>query len=532
MSVAASDPVDRYTVHTRLGPVSLATDETFVSIEASPFELPAAPLAPVDVLLHLAGVGDTRSLGQAGPVTASAVNPENAGNPELRRYEAIFGRDALYTAEFLTGIHPGLEDATVRYLAAYQASATEPAHQSAPGKVPNHIRHPDDPLAAELTRQTGRRWPWYGATDTTVQFLTALCRMVERHPDCLHEVVRHTAGHERAGEPVLRHGRPQTIGRAAVAAADWLRRELARPTWPSMLWVPMNDRDSFTVWTDSPNFFSFRDGHLPSPPVAPVQLQAQVYDALRGLAALAGRHPALRLDQAGLEEQADRLRRNVLDHFVVSDDRGTLLATAVSPGPQGELRPLDIRTVSMGMALDSELFADADVRDLREAVVRQLFEAGLSSPFGIAGRARDERRFEPFDYHSQIWGFAVHKVANGLAKHGYRHLAYELDARVMRQTRDGLLPENVGAVATDELTYCRHVLRVARRAADGRPTVTVKERPPAPYAAWTAGAVIEIDTRARNDEAIPASAASAFEDEVLANTGYRAYRDNRNLRWA
>jgi hypothetical protein len=119
----------------------------------------------------------------------------------------------------------------------------------------------------------------------------------------------------------------------------------------------------------------------------------------------------------------------------------------------------------------------------------------MLSPFGVAGRARDEVRFEPFDYHSQVWAFAVHRTARGLARHGYPDLARELDRRVLEQTRDGLFPENVGACP--DLRYCPHILTVARPGPDGRPTVTVKERPPAPYAAWTVAAVLAMSgTRA------------------------------------
>src|SRR5688500_4005239 len=126
--------INRKVVGTDLGPVSLASDEELVAIEPSKIEGPATRLTAHQVLLHLAGDGD--ELGGSGPVRASLANPENAANPELRRYEAVFGRDALYTAEFLSDLHPLLEEETVRYLGSFQAIASDPRRQAEPGKIP------------------------------------------------------------------------------------------------------------------------------------------------------------------------------------------------------------------------------------------------------------------------------------------------------------------------------------------------------------------------------------------------------------
>ena len=142
----------------------------------------------------------------------------------------------------------------------------------------------------------------------------------------------------------------------------------------------------------------------------------------------------------------------------------------------------------MGMALDSAALDGQDI--IIRSIAGHLFSPEMLSPMGVTGRARDEVRFEPFDYHSQVWAFAVHRTARGLARHGYPDLARELDGRVLKQTRDGLFPENVGACP--DLRYCPHLLTVARPAPDGRPSVTVKERPPAPYAAWTVAAILAI----------------------------------------
>jgi glycogen debranching enzyme len=450
--------ISRYTVTTPLGPVQLASDERLVHIEPCQLVLPSHREAPLSVLLRMASVNRPGELGGGGPLIASLANPENSANPELRRYEAVFGRDALYSAAFLADLYPQLEAGTVRFLAGFQAKKNDPLALAAPGKIPNHIRDPDDPLARKLTAETGRRWPWFGGTDTTVLFLSAACRVVDRDPGALDWPI--TGG--------------RRLRDALATAGRWLLGELRQ----DVLWVYLNRKDSYTVWTDSPNAFHHADGTLASPPVAPVQLQAEVHDALCGLA----RHAAaLGLPGTRLGECARRIRTCLSTAFIVDHQLGPFLAAALSS--RGE--PLAVRTVGMGMALDS---AALEGHDIIRSVTGHLFSPEMLSPFGVAGRARDEVRFEPFDYHSQVWAFAVHRTARGLARHGYPDLARELDRRVLEQTRDGLFPENVGACP--DLRYCPHILTVARPGPDGRPTVTVKERPPAPYAAWTVAAVL------------------------------------------
>src|SRR5580658_8779782 len=95
LTVAMTDArIGRYVVRTRLGPVTLATDEELVSIEASPVALPTHKEPPLSVLLRMASADSEAGLGACGPVIASLANKENSTNPDLRRYEAVYGRDA------------------------------------------------------------------------------------------------------------------------------------------------------------------------------------------------------------------------------------------------------------------------------------------------------------------------------------------------------------------------------------------------------------------------------------------------------
>jgi hypothetical protein len=508
-------PISRYKLETPLGIIQLASDEAFVSIRESRLAFPVQRHKPMDILLQMSGVSTASELGNQGAPLAAIANPENLDNPETRRYEARISRDALYAAEFLSDRWPQLELGVVRYLAAYQARDFDERSQSAPGKVPNHIRRPDDALAQQLTAETGRKWPWFGGTDTTVQFLLAACRIIKADPAAGDEFLQYPADHANAGQYVTWGTSRRTLKDAVIEAVGWLVRELQSRPGPPMLWVPMNRKDSFTVWTDSPNAFHWRGGQLAPPPVAPVQLQAQAYDALTAVAELPLHKSNAIRTAASLLSMAAQLRKTILQLFLVSDDRGEFFANGVALGRDNELSALDVRTVNMGFLLDSTLLDGSEHLPYREAITEQLLSPEMISPFGVVGRARDEIRFEKFDYHSQIYAFATHKVANGLRKAGYTYLAEAVDQRVLAQAHDGLYPENVGAGNGPELEYCPHILKISRIAADGRPTISVKERTPAPYALWTVAAILDIDTTLTARDKKSSHPRSALEERLL-----------------
>jgi len=109
---------------------------------------------------------------------------------------------------FLRQLYPQLEEGTIRYFAAYQATHDDPLSLAAPGKIAHHIRDPSDPIAQRLTAETGRRWPWYGGTDTTVLFLIACTHAAARKPRASQR-----AGHLPARAPPGRDTRPGAAAR-------------------------------------------------------------------------------------------------------------------------------------------------------------------------------------------------------------------------------------------------------------------------------------------------------------------------------
>lgn len=523
---------------------SLATDEqlglradgTVILPEYVPLALPRKREHPVDVLLRMGRVDRLEDLGTLG-LLASVSDVENEGNAEVRRYEAVFARDTLATAESLQDVFPQLEYNVVRYLGAYQADSAEASKRSERGKIAGHIRDPQDPLAIQLTKEEGRGWPVYNQADATVRWLQAACRVLEADPSRATEPLIYPADHARAGEVVEYLGRPHTLGRALVEAVGWQLRQLD-PAMDGLMQAPMKNKDSFGYWRDSPNTFSHPDGRLAGPPLAPLGLQTGVLDGLLAAARLMDDLPAecsvddIPVTSELLRTAGQALRQQILQSYLVSDDAGTFLADAVTAAG-GVLEPVAVRTIEMALALDSELLVGEEHRPLVENILRDLFSDRFLTAFGLTGRDRTDVRSEKFDYHAQVWAVVVAKAANGLhSRHGYHGLAYELEARLMRHTADGLLPEFVGGGAGKTLEYCPHKLTVHRPMCTGEGmTNSVKERPPSAYQAWTAGPIIAIDAASREPARESADRQRAFERSVLSGLSERAYRSHRDLAW-
>jgi hypothetical protein len=71
-------------------------------------------ISAVTALAALCGAVDDAEIGCLGPVMASTHRPEHSGVAELRKFEVLFGRDALITARFVFDQYPELTVATVR----------------------------------------------------------------------------------------------------------------------------------------------------------------------------------------------------------------------------------------------------------------------------------------------------------------------------------------------------------------------------------------------------------------------------------
>ena len=317
-------------------------------------------------------------------------------------YFTLFGRDSLWAARLLlpldSGTDNGLAAGTLRALAAYQGTRTDPAAAEEPGKILHELRSKELVLESQ-----GLRLPpvYYGAVDSTPLWLCLL------------------------GE-LWRAGRDDAAVRSllpnAARAADWLLAAGAGNGGFLSYRDATGHGLSNQGWKDSRDAMQFRDGRQAEGPIALSEVQGYAYQAALETAELfdAYGEPG---GQA-LRDFAAALRLRFREHFWVEDDAGPFPAMALD----GHGVPLDIPGSNMGHLLGTGILDPDEAR----LVADRLVSPELFSGYGVHTISRRAAGFWPFSYHcGSVWSHDTAIAIRGLLADGFI-----AEARVLA---DGLL---------------------------------------------------------------------------------------------
>ena len=304
-------------------------------------------------------------------------------------FSTVFGRDALITAWLVLWLDPAIALGVLRHLARFQATATDAAADSEPGKILHEVRNGE---MAELGEVPFRRY--YGSVDSTPLFVAL------------------------AGAWLDRTGEAETL----------------RPLWPNIEaalgWIERHgdrDGDGFVEygrateaglanqgWKDSWDSISHADGSLAKGPIALCEVQAYVYAAYLAGARIAD---ALGLPQGtghALRAKAVALRDRFEAAFWV-EELGTY-ALALD----GAKRPCRVRASNAGHALLGGIVTP----DRAASVARHLLGGTFHSGWGIRTLATTEVRYNPMSYHNgSVWPHDNALIGLGMARYGHRAAA-------------------------------------------------------------------------------------------------------------
>lgn len=302
-------------------------------------------------------------------------------------YATVFGRDALIAAYQALPVAPELAVGTLRHLAAHQGTEVDETSDERPGKILHELRR------GELAR-TGQVpfGPYYGSIDATLLWIVAL-----------HETYRWL------GDPSL----VDELWDALEGALDWIDAATdAVGDDPFLYYRSSGEADlHHKAWRDSDLSMQFADGTPASPPLASVEVQGYLYDALRRAAALIR-------EVADDDERADRYEERASafrDRFEAAfwlDDRSFYAAARTTDG-----RRVDSITSNVGQCLWSGIVDESRADD----VVERLLADDVFSGWAIRTTSARDGGYNPVSYHAgSVWPHDTSLVTLGLSQYG-RH---------------------------------------------------------------------------------------------------------------
>ncbi len=358
-------------------------------------------------------------------------------------FVAPFGRDSLIAALQTLPLSPWRTAATLRVLAAHQATSLDDWRDREPGKILHEVRY------GEMAR-SGRipHTPYYGTVDATPLFAWLVAETVAWTGD----------------ESLWRELEPH-----ARAAVRWMR-EFGDLDGDGLIEHPSRQPDGVHItnqgWKDSWDSLHHGDGSVPTGNIALVEVQGYAFAACRRLADIA----RLYGDTAWADElkgHAEQIRTLVEGRFWV-DEIGTY-AQALD----GDKRPAAMVSSNAGHLLLTGLPAP----ERAATVARGLAHLTMSSGWGLRTLATNAATYNPMSYHNgSIWPHDNSLVVGGLATMGQTTVAV------------GIFESLLAAALTDPMRrlpelYC------------GFPRIGIAEGAPVPYPvscipqAWAAGAI-------------------------------------------
>ncbi|HVS79299.1 MAG TPA: amylo-alpha-1,6-glucosidase [Candidatus Saccharimonadales bacterium] len=402
-------------------------------------------------LMKLTGVKQLSQIGSEGhPSVASLASEANSQLEAMTKYQALHSRDALRVAMDLHLEYPNLLASTIVSLAEKQGVVDEqyvpgqPLRQEEIGRIMLLDRPPGDKLGQKFTKELEWGWPFYGSIDATPSYISALATYVLEHDENF--LYRTYDG---------RDGRRHTISESFFAALAWLLKKIEETSEnPEGLLEFKNKTPEpgmgmlNQAWQDNASAYVHGDGSWANHQkgIAAVEVQALVYDSLLDAAQVYKRLLKNESAAARLEEQAEKLRKTVLEKFW-TDEKGGYFVQGTDRDEKGNLRQLKVRGSNMGHLLNSKFLEgdDPNIARKREAIIRQLFSSELLSPHGLRTLANDEVAFREEGYHTgSVWLWVSGYVAKGLERHGYNGLAWQLRKNIFDTVwQTGSFPEFV-----------------------------------------------------------------------------------------
>lgn len=398
-------------------------------------------------LCKLCGVDKPEDIGKNGPAVAARAAQQGAGQ-EL--FECRFGRDGLIAANDILPEFPILTRTTLLDYAGLIGMIEDLKREEEFGRMFHEARNPDDPIAKRISEEYGWGWPFYATVDATPLFVKTLYNYVTKSTEGKVFLKQTYTG---------RDGKTHTMWDALRYSMMWIVARINRNPERFLEYKPTFPESHVNqVMEDSRDSHFHADGTLANfiQGNCSTEVQGLVYDALLMAVELMEPHLDIQPEVVYYRKLAAEVRRNILTHLVIEDEKGVYLAVGTDRDEHGRVRVIKVRKAIPFFVLNSRLFADKSNEENRlipEACAKTIFSPALLCAAGVRSLALGEARFMPGAYHNgSSWLMQTFQIAEGLREQGYYALAEELDNRIVKAVEvSKLYPEYVNGGTQKEI---------------------------------------------------------------------------------
>ncbi|MEZ4520513.1 MAG: glycogen debranching N-terminal domain-containing protein [Thermomicrobiales bacterium] len=324
-------------------------------------------------------------------------------------YVTTFGRDGIIAALQMLDYDPRPAAGVLRYLAAHQATESDPESDAAPGKIVHEMREGE--MADLGEHRFGR---YYGTIDATPLFLMlagAYCR--------------------RTGDVDLM----REIWPNVLAATAWID-EYGDLDGDGFVEYRSNASSGLVQqgWKDSHDSVLHADGSFARSPIALCEVQGYVYQGLLSVAEIAA-ELGEGTRASSLRERAGKLRTE-FNHAFWDENLGSFVLAL-----DGDKQPCRVLTTNAGHCL----YAGIADPDHAVHLAATFSDRGMASGWGLRTLSRDAAGYNPLSYHNgSVWPHDNAIVAAGLARYGLKDAARAITEATFEaaiRTGDMRLPE-------------------------------------------------------------------------------------------